>query len=127
MHFLPGMEGVSMEKPFVDCMRDVWALFEGPAMLALRYDTLVAAVVRLKKSAYARLQETAGKSKKDLLSLNIVLGTDEHDRAMLTDTAVRSFHDKLISPLGRQLTKKQLVESMVIYNFLCWNSLTSLF
>ena len=61
MHFLPGMEGVSMEKPFVDCMRDVWALFEGPAMLSLRYDTLVAAVVRLKKSSYARIQETAGK------------------------------------------------------------------
>ena len=61
MHFLPGMEGVSMEKPFVDCMRDVWAMFEGPGMLSLRYDTLTAAVARLKKSSYARIQETAGK------------------------------------------------------------------
>ena len=61
MHFLPGMEGVSMEKPFVDCMRDLWAMFEGPAMLTLNHGHLVAAVERLKRSSYARLQETAGK------------------------------------------------------------------
>ena len=60
MHFLPGMEGVSMEKPFVECVRDVWTLFEGPAMLSLNHAQLVAAMGRLKKSSYARLQETAG-------------------------------------------------------------------
>ena len=62
MHFLPGMEGVSMEKPFVDCMRDVWAMFEGAAMLSLNHSNLVAAVGRLKRSSYARLKDTAGMS-----------------------------------------------------------------
>ena len=58
MHFLPGMEGISMEKPFVDCMRDVWGMVEGSAMLNLNFNNLLAAVERLKKSSYARIQET---------------------------------------------------------------------
>ena len=49
-----------MEKPFVDCMRDVWAMFEGPAMLTLNHANLLAAVGRLKRSAYARMQEATG-------------------------------------------------------------------
>ena len=65
MHFLPGMEGVSMEKPFVECMRDLWAMFEGSAMLTLNHSNLVAAVERLKRSSYARLQETVGKDSFD--------------------------------------------------------------
>lgn len=70
MHFLPGMEGVSMEKPFVDCMRDVWAMFEGPAMLNLNYANLLAAVGRLKRSAYARMQEATGKYEIQAISNN---------------------------------------------------------
>ena len=63
MHYLPGMSGVSMEKPFVDCMRDVWSLFDGAAMLNLHFGTLFAAVERLRKSASARVHETRnGKS-----------------------------------------------------------------
>ena len=69
MHFLPGMEGVSMEKPFVDCMRDVWAMFEGPAMLNLNYANLLAAVGRLKRSAYARMQEAVGKTILEVYSI----------------------------------------------------------
>ena len=58
MHFLPGMEGISMEKPFVDCMRDVWAMFDGNAMLSLNFQALFAAVERLRKSAKTRVQQT---------------------------------------------------------------------
>ena len=58
MHYLPGLSGVSMEKPFVDCMRDVWSLFDGAAMLSLHFGTLFAAVERLRKSASARVHET---------------------------------------------------------------------
>ena len=42
-----------------------------------------------------------------------ILDQEERDRAMLAETAVRHFFDKLNGPIGRTLTKKQLVESMV--------------
>ena len=74
MHFLPGMEGVSMEKPFVDCMRDLWAMFEGSSMLTLNHSQLLAAAERLKRSSYARLQATVGKFwKKTTNKFNICL------------------------------------------------------
>ena len=51
--------------------------------------------------------------------LNYILGTDEHDQALLADNAVSSFYDKLNSPYGRSLSKKQLVENMVSFpNFM---------
>ena len=58
MHYLPGMAGVSMEKPFVECMRDVWSMVDGAAMLNLQYQPLLVAVERLRKSATARVHET---------------------------------------------------------------------
>ena len=42
------------------------------------------------------------------------LDRDERDRAMLVDQAIRKFHDQINGTIGKSLTKKQLVESMVI-------------
>lgn len=50
--------------------------------------------------------------------LNYFLGRDERDRAMLADQAVRKFHDQINGPIGKSLTKKQLVESMVRINLI---------
>ena len=58
MHFLPGLEGVSMEKPFVDVARDLWALVDGPAMLSLNYNQIHTVVSRLLKSARAEVRNT---------------------------------------------------------------------
>ena len=47
------------------------------------------------------------------LRFTLISDPEERDRAMLAETAVRQFFDKLNGPIGRTLTKKQLVESMV--------------
>ena len=45
--------------------------------------------------------------------LIFILDRDERDRAMLVDQAIRKFHDQINGTIGKSLTKKQLVESMV--------------
>ena len=53
MHYLPGFEGQSMERPFIDVARDLWSLVEGSAMLSLNYNNLILVLGRLRKSARA--------------------------------------------------------------------------
>ena len=47
-----------MTKPFPDCVRDLWALMDGPNILNLNFNTVLTAVKQLKKSCKAWVQES---------------------------------------------------------------------
>ena len=51
MRCLPGFAGVSMVRPFPDCVRDLWSLIEGRNMLNLSFDSVVDCLKQMRKSA----------------------------------------------------------------------------
>ena len=58
MRCLPGFSGISMTKPFPDCVRELWALLDGPNMLNLSFESVLNAVKQLKKSAKAWVHDS---------------------------------------------------------------------
>ena len=58
MRCLPGFSGMSMTKPFPECVRDLWNLLDGPNMLNLSFDGVLNAIKQLKKSSKAWVHES---------------------------------------------------------------------
>lgn len=58
MRCLPGFRGLSMVKPFPDCVRDLWSLLDGPNMLNLSFASALNAIKQMQKSCGAWVQST---------------------------------------------------------------------
>ena len=117
---LPGFSGTSMEKPFPEAVRDLWALVDGPNMLNLSFDSVMAALKQLRKSNKAWLQKSEqGLSKNDLYtfmrSYNTYfnLGSDDRNNALCAQAVIDEVLDSLLTPHARAMSKRTMVELLV--------------
>ena len=100
MRFLPGFAGVSMVKPFPDCVRDLWQLIDGSNMLNLSFNSVMTAVKQLKKSAKKWVQDS-------------LPGTEDHQHALVAVAAVDEVLEVLGNDFARTYSKRQIVETLV--------------
>ena len=59
MRCLPGFSGASAVKPFPETVRDLWQLLDGPNMLNLQFDSVLACVQNMRKSVKSWMSTSA--------------------------------------------------------------------
>ena len=103
LRFLPGFSGVSMVKPFPDCVRDLWSLVDGSNMLNLNFEAVTNSLKVMKKSVKRWVQDSTTK--------------EDHQNAMVCMAAVDEVSEALSANYARTYSKRQIVEILVSYYY----------
>ena len=117
MRCLPGFSGVSMVRPFTDCVRDLWVLIEGKNMLNLSFNAILDCLKQMRKSAkhWVHHLSTPGKPRFNIEIRNkpFNLGSEDNKNALCALSAVEEILDFMMDDFARLCTKKQIVEQLV--------------